>query len=72
MRPGWRLVEERRDGARAAYENADPVALAGELRRLTADGVLVTEFHREERRLEEAFVEMLREPSAIAREGTLR
>jgi ABC-2 type transport system ATP-binding protein len=63
VRPGWRIVEERRDGVRAAYANSDPVALAGELRRLTADGIAVTDFHREERRLEEAFVEMLRSPA---------
>lgn len=72
VRPGWRLVAEQRDGARAAFDNSDALALAGELRRLTADGVLVTEFHREERRLEEAFVEMLREPSAPANGGTIR
>jgi ABC-2 type transport system ATP-binding protein len=64
-RPGWRVVEERRDGARAAFANSDPIALAGELRRLTADGVVVTDFHREERRLDEAFVEMLREPPPL-------
>ena len=66
VRPGWRLVEERRDGARAAFANADPAMLALELRRLTADGIAVTDFHREERRLDEAFVEMLREPAAPA------
>lgn len=60
VRPNWKLLEERRDGARAGFTNADLAALAAELRRLTADGVLVTDFHREERRLEEAFVEMLR------------
>jgi ABC-2 type transport system ATP-binding protein len=65
VRPGWTVVEERRDGVRAAYGNSDPAALAIELRRLTGDGVAVTEFHREERRLEEAFVEMLREPPAL-------
>jgi ABC-2 type transport system ATP-binding protein len=65
LRPGWRVVEARRDGARAALAQSDPVALAAELRRLTADGVIVTDFHREERRLEEAFVEMLREPPAL-------
>jgi ABC-2 type transport system ATP-binding protein len=54
------LVEARRDGARAAFAGSEPSALAGELRRLTADGILVTDFHREERRLEDAFVEMLR------------
>jgi ABC-2 type transport system ATP-binding protein len=65
LRPGWRVVEERRDGARGAFANSDPAALAAELRRLTSDGVAVTEFHREERRLEEAFVEMLREPPVL-------
>ena len=63
LRAGWRLVEARRDGARAVFGNSDPAALAAELRRLTADGIAVTDFHREERRLEEAFVEMLREPA---------
>jgi ABC-2 type transport system ATP-binding protein len=63
LRSGWRLVEARRDGARAAFTGSDPAALADELRRLTADGVAVTDFHREERRLEEAFVEMLRDPA---------
>jgi ABC-2 type transport system ATP-binding protein len=62
LRAGWQVVEARRDGARAAFAGSEPAALAGELRRLTADGVPVTDFHREERRLEDAFVEMLREP----------
>jgi ABC-2 type transport system ATP-binding protein len=75
-RPGWKVVEERRDGARAAFANSDPVALAGELRRLTADGLIVTDFHREERRLEEAFIEMLRDmppplPDAAGRGAAL-
>ena len=65
VRPGWKLVEERRDGVRAAFASAEPAALAAELRRLVADGVAVTDFHREERRLEEAFVEMLREPPVL-------
>lgn len=65
LRPGWKLLEERRDGARAEFANADPAALAAELRRLIADSIAVTDFHREERRLEEAFVEMLREPPVL-------
>jgi ABC-2 type transport system ATP-binding protein len=60
VRPGWKLVEERRDGARAEFASQEPAALAAELRRLTAD-LPVVDFHRQERRLEEAFVEMLRE-----------
>jgi hypothetical protein len=32
---------------------------------MIAEGVAVVDFHREERRLEEAFVEMLREPPVL-------
>jgi ABC-2 type transport system ATP-binding protein len=70
VRPGWKVVEERRDGVRAAFANSDPAVLAAELRRLTADGVAVTDFHREQRRLEEAFVEMLREPPVLQKEAS--
>lgn len=62
LRPGWKLVEERRDGVRAEFASAEPAQLAAELRRLVTDGVAVTDFHRQDRRLEEAFVEMLRDP----------
>jgi ABC-2 type transport system ATP-binding protein len=65
VRPGWKLTEERRDGVRAEFAGAGHGVLAAELRRLVADGVAVVDFHREERRLEEAFVEMLREPPVI-------
>ncbi len=60
VRPGWKLVELMRDGARAEFAQSDPVVIAGEVRRLAADLQLV-EFRRQERRLEEAFVDMLRE-----------
>ncbi|MDR2675688.1 MAG: ABC transporter ATP-binding protein, partial [Opitutaceae bacterium] len=58
-RPGWRLAGARRDGARAEFASSDPAAIAAELRRLAAD-LEVVEFRRQERRLEEAFVDMLR------------
>jgi ABC-2 type transport system ATP-binding protein len=60
VRPGWKLIEERRHGALAEFAGAEPAAFAAELRRLAAD-LPVTEFRRQERRLEEAFVEMLRD-----------
>ncbi len=69
VRPGWKLVEERRDGARAEFAGASTESLAAELRRLVVDGVPVVDFHREMRRLEEAFVEMLREPPVIVKSG---
>lgn len=61
VRPGWKLLEERRDGARAAYTQPDAPALASELKRLIADGITVVEFRRAERRLEDAFVNILRD-----------
>ena len=65
LRPGWTIVEERRHGARASFASGAHAALAAELRRMVTDGIAVSDFHREERRLEEAFVEMLREPPVL-------
>ena len=65
VRPGWRLIEERRDGVRAEFAGAGTETLTAELRRLVTDGVAVAEFPRELRRLEDAFVEMLREPPLV-------
>jgi ABC-2 type transport system ATP-binding protein len=64
VRPGWKVLEERREGVRAEFAGASSETLAQELRRLVTDGVPVADFHRELRRLEDAFVEMLREPPA--------
>jgi ABC-2 type transport system ATP-binding protein len=58
---GWSFVEARRDGARLALEGNDPIDLSMGLRQMIADGIQVIEFRREERRLEDAFVEMLRQ-----------
>ncbi len=59
MRAGWRLIEQKRDGARAEFFDGSPEAVAAEVRRLAADVALLG-FQRQERRLEEAFVDMLR------------
>jgi ABC-2 type transport system ATP-binding protein len=58
-RLGWRLVEQRRDGARAEFHLGEPEAVYMELRRLAND-LPVLSFQRQERRLEEAFVDILR------------
>jgi ABC-2 type transport system ATP-binding protein len=63
VRPGWKLVEQMRDGVRAGFANAAPEAVSAELRRMSAD-LPIVEFRRQERRLEEAFVEMLRNGNA--------
>lgn len=65
-RPGWRLVELRRDGARAEFNNGEPEAIATEVRRLANDLPLLS-FQRQERRLEEAFVDILRTGAAPVR-----
>jgi len=61
MTPGWRVLEERRDGARLACAGNDAALLADGLRRMVSAGVPVVEFRREQRRLEEAFVDMVKE-----------
>lgn len=61
MNPGWSVVETRRDGARLTFEGDDPKLVAAALRKMIADGVNVIDFHREERRLEDAFVDMLKQ-----------
>ena len=63
MRPGWRLVEKRGDGARAEFHFGEPEPVAAELRRLAAE-LPVLEFYRQERRLEDAFVDILRDGHA--------
>lgn len=59
-RPGWRLLEKRRDGARLECPASDAGTLAHELARMIDGGIRVAEFRREERRLEEAFVDMVK------------
>ena len=61
MQPGWKLVAQARGGVRAEYESTDREQLALQLRRMIHDGVIVTDFHRQERRLEEIFVDVVRE-----------
>lgn len=60
INPGWKVVEERRDGARLVMEGGDLLLLAAGLKKMVTDGLPVIEFRREERRLEDAFVDMIR------------
>ena len=60
MNPGVRLVEARRRGARVSFDSSEPEALAAILKKMITDGLAITEFHRDERKLEDAFVEMLK------------
>jgi ABC-2 type transport system ATP-binding protein len=58
--PGWAPLETLRNGARLRCSLTDPDAIAASLRRMVQDGIPVVDFHREERRLEDAFVDMLK------------
>ena len=60
MNPGVRIVDRHRHGARLSFQSAGPEALTGALRRMLNDGVPVIEFHREARKLEDAFVDLLK------------
>ena len=59
MQPGLEVVETTKRGARLRVKESAPADLTKILRRLLADGINVTEFHRETIRLEDAFVNML-------------
>lgn len=60
VQPGWEPMETLRNGARLRCSLTNPDDIAASLRRLIQDGHSVVEFHREERRLEDAFVEMIK------------
>jgi ABC-2 type transport system ATP-binding protein len=60
LRPGIKLLDKRRDGARLELSAGDDEALAILLKQMITDGLLLTEFHRVERKLEDAFVDMVR------------
>jgi len=66
MHPGWSLVEQKRDGARLALASDDTALLAAGLKQMVNEGIQVVSFRREERRLEDAFVQMLKKTSATS------
>lgn len=61
LSPHVTLKEARKRGARIEIDSVDPEVIAGVLRRMVNDGIPVIEFHREERKLEDAFIEILGE-----------
>jgi ABC-2 type transport system ATP-binding protein len=60
LHPGVKLVDTHKQGARVTFDTEQPAFLADILKKMIADGVAVSEFHRAERKLEDAFVEMLK------------
>lgn len=54
-----KLLDETKRGARLAIDSTEEPIVAGVLKRLITDQIAVLDFHREERRLEDAFVDIL-------------
>jgi ABC-2 type transport system ATP-binding protein len=57
--PHVKVADERKNGARLQIDSTEPEVIAGVLRRMITDGLPVLEFHREERNLEDAFIDIL-------------
>lgn len=63
MSEGVKVHETFLDGARLAFEDKSGDFCAQTLRRMVQDGIPVYDFHRLERRLEDAFVDILKNSS---------
>jgi ABC-2 type transport system ATP-binding protein len=61
LNPGVTITEMRKRGARVSFDADDPQVFAATLKKMITDGVPVTDFHRESRKLEDAFVDMLKQ-----------
>ena len=60
LQPGIRLVDTHKRGARLSFESSEPAEVSAQLKRMLLDGIPVVDFHRTSRKLEDAFVEMLK------------
>jgi ABC-2 type transport system ATP-binding protein len=59
LQPGVEFTEARKYGGRLNIQGDNVEDAADVLRRMIKDGLQITEFHREERNLEDAFIDML-------------
>lgn len=57
--PYVEFIEERKRGGRIRIESSEAERAAQVLQRMVKDGLLVTEFHKEQRNLEDAFIDIL-------------
>ncbi|NOY00310.1 MAG: ABC transporter ATP-binding protein [Verrucomicrobia bacterium] len=64
MSPIVKLKETLKNGVRLEVESVEPEVIASVLGRMIKDGLSVVEFHREERKLEDAFIDILGEIEA--------
>ena len=66
MTPGVELVELTMKGGRLRFASLEPHQVADALRRMVGDGLPVVEFRREERGLEQAFIDKLAENGRLS------
>lgn len=59
LNPGVEFQEATRDGGRLAIDSMEEKEIAAILRRMVQDGLAVVDFHREETKLEDAFIDIL-------------
>ena len=59
LQPHVEFVEARRHGARIRLDSAEPACAADLLARMIKDGLKVVEFHKQERNLEDAFIDIV-------------
>jgi ABC-2 type transport system ATP-binding protein len=59
LQPEVGFVEARKHGGRIRIETEDPARAADILARMIRDGLRVIEYHREQRNLEDAFIDMI-------------
>lgn len=64
LSPNAKFLESTKRGGRIEIDSGDDEIIASVLRRMVNDGLTVTDFHREERKLEDAFIEILGEIEA--------
>lgn len=59
LQPNVEFMEARKHGGRIRIDTQDPSKAADILARMIKDGLRITEFHREQRNLEDAFIDIL-------------
>jgi ABC-2 type transport system ATP-binding protein len=59
LQPNVEFLEARKHGGRIRIDTQDPAKAADILARMIKDGLRITEFHREQRNLEDAFIDIL-------------
>lgn len=63
--PYVEFIEDRKRGGRIRVDSNDPEVAADVLRRMVKDGLPVIEFHKEQRNLEDAFIDILERQTHI-------